>query len=216
MIADRCSRAIEALQEKPNKEIKQSQEPQIVRTIVLSQEEDEAITSIKNKYNESSQYLEELNNYINNLNNITKENENKINKFRKESVNKLNLRMDQLIDKSRYEINKKKKEISNHIKKIKEYNLELINGQKKQTELLNDTKLDTIKRKIKIMEINKNINNDNDIIYNKKKFNPMISVDINEQKTWNFIQSIGNIDVHSYPEPPIFYVKQITTSSATV
>eukprot|EP01084_Bolivina_argentea_P119515 211884_1 len=118
MIASRCINAIKAIRK------------QVVR-VVLSTEEDDALNIINNELEKVSLYLNKLNDYISSLNNISSQNEDKINKFKKEIMNQLNVRMNELCNKSNYETNKKKENIQLYINNIKKYSSSLYEAKKK-------------------------------------------------------------------------------------
>eukprot|EP01084_Bolivina_argentea_P258482 435781_1 len=203
-----------------------SQPMQIVRTVVLSNEEGKAINEIKNKYKEATQYLNELNKCINSLNDLNTQNQNTINEFKTNLINKINERMDTLIQISNSKIDQKKRQILSYSNRIKSYESGLIKAQQKHKELLNDNALDDMKRESEILQVNENINkNYNKVMHNKPIFNAVVSVDFDEIKMNNFIKSCGKVTAvkarydNTYsqklsqpPQPPIFSVKDALTT----
>eukprot|EP01084_Bolivina_argentea_P190029 326682_1 len=187
---------------------------QIVR-IVLSQEEDNAITEINQKCSNVLAYVDQLKKDMNGLTDASKEIEAKINQFEQESINKIKSRMNELRKQANIEINKQKQQISNHLQKCEAYKTLLNEAQKKQNTLLTDDKLDKSKRKTKILEIKNNTLNNN-ILNNKMKFNPIVTVEFDANKIRDFIKNIGHINNYNYPIPPVFSVRNITVSAATI
>eukprot|EP01084_Bolivina_argentea_P008329 15607_1 len=210
MMANRFSKAVKKLQTQP------TTQPitQIIRTVVLSKEEDAAMRQISNAYNNTTQYLKTLNNNINTLNTINKQNENKINQFQNEIINKIKTRMNELKNKSNTTINKKKQQIASHMNKIQQYHTTLASAQSEQKKLINDPKLDSNKRKTKIVNINKQINHK--IMQNNPQFNTSVTIEFDTNKIFTFVENIGHVNDHSYPNAPVFSVNNVTESTAII
>eukprot|EP01084_Bolivina_argentea_P167729 291039_1 len=215
ILASRAKKAIENLQQQQSYIAPPQPSPQKLVRVVLSQDEDNAINDINNKYNQVKTYLNTLNNNIKNLKKVSKENKTKINSMENEILNKIKNRMNELRDKSDKEINKKQQKIQLHINNVKNYEISLNKAQINHNKLLHDDTLDKTKRKIKIMKVNKNIKHGN-IMNNKPNFNAMVSIQFNKKQIDNFIQTLGNVNNNNYPNAPKCFVKNITDSSAVI
>eukprot|EP01084_Bolivina_argentea_P190027 326680_1 len=188
---------------------------QIVR-IVLSQEEDNAITEINQKCSNVLAYVDQLKKDMNGLTDASKEIEAKINQFEQESINKIKSRMNELRKQANIEINKQKQQISNHLQKCEAYKTLLNEAQKKQNTLLTDDKLDKSKRKTKLLHVNKSVLNENDMMKNKLNYNGLITVDFDKISFFKSIENVGRVNNNNYPNPPIVIVKNVMSSEAIV
>eukprot|EP01084_Bolivina_argentea_P094422 169746_1 len=120
-------------------------------------------------------------------------NKRQINSMKNEIINQIHNRMDELRNKSENEINNKQRQIESHRNNIKLYEQSLNNAQIIHNKLLNDNTFDQTKRKIEILEVNKNVKHSN-CMNNKPNINAMISIQFNKTEINNFIQTIGHIN----------------------